>query len=488
MHRTRVWITVAVLLTAGHSRADLRIEGDRLTVATSNIRIVFQGGDIVEITNRITGERVAYGLQRRPPLSAMMGADGKTFPLRSDGWRRGHENAEGREAAQTVLRDLTRTVWLNVILDKDTDDVTIGTWGESRVEGVMGHCIAVRNLDLSIGRLIVPTATGLEYGRADARKELRLAYPAEWRAQMVVWQCPEGGIVIYSRDADSICKGLQAIRTGDYADVLLETRADGPWESQSSVPYVEWRINAYRGGWQVPASGYRSLMQALRPGTVPPESRLWASQIREVLEVPDGAGDRWLAEVVQAHTPARTLLFLKEWATSGPPDYRMTDAAATFLGKAHDRGFYVMVPVHVQQARQEWIGGKNLQRSRAKGVSDADSGGLAQMNPASVSWRRALIAALRDAFGGARPDAMYLVDAATVITEEDPDTGKRGTVGLTLLLKELQAAFPDMVLGADGVHEIVLPYIRISRRPAEIQGSSHPITQYLFGPSVLWFP
>jgi len=143
--------------------ADLRIDGDRLTVSTSNIRLVFQGGDIISITNRLTGDAVAYGLHRPPPLSGVLTEDGRSIPLRSDGWRRGHENAENREAAQTVLRNLTHTVWMNVILDKDTEDVTIGTWSESRTQGVMGLGVALRNLDLSAGRLIVPTDTGFEY-------------------------------------------------------------------------------------------------------------------------------------------------------------------------------------------------------------------------------------------------------------------------------------------------------------------------------------
>lgn len=463
--------------------ADLRIDGDRLYVATANVRMVFRGGEVVEITNRVTGERYASGLQRLPPLTAMLTAAGDPVPLRCDGWRRGHENEEGREAAQTVLRSPRFTVWFNVVLDKETDDVAVGTWGESSGDGVMGARIAIRNLDLGVGRLLAPTATRFEYGGANTPPDVELAYPAEWLAQMVVWQGREGGLVIYSRDDENRYKGLHLRKRDGYLDMALETRAAGPWKDATSVPYVEWRINAFKGDWRVPASGYRKLMAFLHPRKAPPEQRLWAGQINKVIAVPPAAGDAWLDDVARKHPPARTLLLLEDWAEGDPPAYRLAYRAINLIDRAHARGFYVIVPLSIQHASKGWL-------ARARGVaavaSGSDSSGSAIVNPASPAWRSALIRELREAFSGTRPDALLLQDAAEVVTEADRTTNRTGLEGLVRLLEELQAALPDVVLGSDGVHELILPHVRFVRRPQAAQSAPNPLTEYLFGDSVLW--
>lgn len=486
MGRTRV-LSLAVIgclsLCSVRSSADLRIDGDRLYVATANIRVVFQGGEIREITNRVTGERFASGLQRHTPLTSMLTATGEAVPLRCDGWRRGHENIEGREAAQTVLRSTKFTVWFNVVLDKETDDVTVGTWGESSGDGVMGCRWAVRSLDLSVGSLLVPTASRFQYDSSDSRQEVRLAYPSQWLAQMLVWQGRQGGIVLYSRDDENRYKGLHLIRRGQYLDIALETRAAGPWQDATSVPYVEWRVNAYRGDWRVPANGYRKLMAFLRPRKTPPESRLWAGQITRVWMVPDGAGDSWLGDIAKTSPPARTLLVLDNWSEGKPPEYRLTYRATTFIDRAHARGFYVMVPACIQHASQEW-----LSSARMSGCShpEPDASGLFWVNPAASAWRSAVVRAYRQAFSGTRPDALLLWDAAGVVTEADKASNRSGLEGVLRLFEELQAALPDVVLGAEGIHELILPHVRFVRRPAGSSSGNNALTEHLFGDSVLW--
>ncbi len=479
----------AVLAATPSAHADLQVDGDRLRVATANIRLVFQGGEIAEITNRLTGERVSYGLQRKDPLTAMLRPGGTGAPLRSDGWRRGHENAEGREAAQTVLRDLTHTVWLNVLLDKDNDDVVVEAWGESSRPGVSGYRLAVRSLDLTAGSLIVPTKTGLEYKRADTRSSLRFEYPNHWLAQMLVWQCAEGGVVLYSRDREDAFKAVTMTRRGDYADLGVETRANEPWAKQTSVPHAQWRINAYKGSWQVPASGYRTLMGFLGPRPDVPEKRLWPSQITTVEPVPEVANDEWLRELAGRRPPARTLLLMGNWAEGGPPDYRMSDQAAGFLARARDRGFFTMVTARCDRVRSDWPGLPALRDARihATAGDGAQDAGTALMNPASSAWRRALIAQLRQTFGGERPDALLLVGATYAPLEVDSASGRNGLEGSTALLKDIQAAFPDLVLASDEVNERVLPYVRLARRLPAGDATAHALTSYLFGTTLLWF-
>lgn len=460
--------------------ADLRIDGDRLHVATGNIRMVFQGGDIVEITNRRTGEKVSSGLSRRNPMTGIVTATGQVVPLRSDGWRRGRENEEGREAAQTVLRGPNQTIWLNVVLDKETDDVVVGLWAESSVMGVRGARLAIRNLDLSVGELMLPTLRDPVYTRTHRQTERLVTYPSEWLSQMLIWQNKAGGIVFYSRDEEQCYKAVNLSRQGDYVDLTLETRAPGPWDRATSVPFVEWRINAYEGTWRVPAAGYKRLMAFLWPRTTPPESRLWVGQVRTFVTVPEGAGQAWLDELAARERPARTVLVLENWSETPPPEYRMTYLASVFISAARARGFYVMLPVHVQQAAEA------AGEQSSKETSAVNSRTV--MNPASRAWRSRVIRGLREAFAGTKPDALLILDGAEVVPDADAGSGRSGLWGMLELLRELQAAFPDVVLCSRGVHELLIPHIRIVKYPGEGPPRLPPLTEYLFGDMFVWFP
>lgn len=466
--------------------AEMTIDGDRLTVTTKALRIRFQGGEIVEITNRLTGVPIAYGTRRLPPVTGFLTSDDQAVPARSDGWRRGREGEDKPEAAQTVLKGPEYTAWLNVRIDRDTDDVVLGLWGESSGPAIAGLRLGLRNLDLSAGRLILPTADGATYSNTDSRIEARWTYPNAWLAGMLVWEGRDGGLVVYARDTTFTARAVQLRRREGYLDLGLETLASRRREGQTSVPYFEWRINAFRGAASVPISGYRGVLRFLWPRAVPPDPRLWAGQIARIVEVPSRANQAWLDHLPASEPPARTLLVLRDWADSGSPEYRMKDSAARFIGDAHSKGFYVMVPIAVQHAGAGWTGLTDVMRLRpiSGGASESDP---VPVHPGSAAWRKALILGLTRAFEGEKPDALLIDDASTVPLEADVGTGVSGLEGMTTLVRDLQSKFPDMVLGSNGLYETLLPYVRFAKGRPSPEQRTPSITDALYQDFVIWF-
>jgi hypothetical protein len=479
-------------MVAADCRADIAVAGDRLTVRTENIRVVMRGGEIVEIANRTTGEMVATGIGRIEPMTGVLRVNGARSALRYDGWRTAHEDDARRQAAQTVLRDGSTTVWLNVSVDQETQDVVIASWAETLTEGLRGLQLAVRNLDLTVGRLIAPTQAGYTYTHASTEMSRRIAYPSELAAQMFVWQCRDGGVVVYSRDDETRYKAFNVARRGDRLDVGLETEAEAPWSRQTSVPHVEWRLNAYKGDWRLPATGYRSLMAFLRPRTSPVEAQLWVGQIEAVERIAPTAGRDALEALAKKRPPARTLLYMPVWGTGDEPARRLTESDGVLISLAHELGFYVMLPVRIGTASPQWEGLRRVAKAQARdaetGTKPLTANGDWVMNPASRDWRQAVVRSLKEAFAGAAPDALLILDACDVVNDGNGRIeGRTGAQGMVELVREIQRSFPTMVLGASGMSELVWPDVRIVQRRAPAQEPENDLLTALLGRTVLWF-
>jgi hypothetical protein len=309
---------------------------------------------------------------------------------------------------------------------------------------------------------------------------------------MLVWQSADGGIVCYSRDDETRYKALEVARRGDRVDLCLDTEAEAPWTLQTSVPHLEWRINAYKGDWRVPAAGYRSLMAYVRPRAKPTDAQLWVGQISAVEYVDAATTAEALDGIAKRRPPARTLLYLPDWGAGPDPSKQLTEAGERLISRAHALGFYVAVPVRFGHADASWDRLERMSRHRVRAAVDGgrvpDGGGPIAMNPAAREWRAEVVRGLRRAFGGTCPDALVVLDAHDVANDGAGRVEKRTAAeGMVQLLRDVQGAFPAMVLAAEGVSELTWPYIRISRRPAPADGEGALLTDALFGSSILRF-
>ncbi|MGC8668168.1 MAG: NPCBM/NEW2 domain-containing protein [Chthonomonadales bacterium] len=501
----RGWLLSVFVICLLGSRCWGQVEpdGNRLTVTTANAIAVFEGGDLVRVTNRLTGEVYGGPARSIPPILQMDTLAGGDSALRCTSWRRGREQEDGRViAAQTTFTDLTRTVWMNVVIDEQTQDITVTVWGETRKEGVTGLRWGMRGLDLTSGRLILPAQGGVWADRTNLPAALHLEYPTEWEAQMLLWQTRTGGMVIYSRDDEDRFKKLHILRRGDYADVALETEAEAPWPKAGSIPQLEWRINTYRGDWRVPASGYRQMMHFLRKQPAGASQPEWPAKIRTVVTVQSSHPDVTLLDALAARLiPSKALLYLPVWRRAGYdvdyPDYTPAPEVVPFIAHAHALGFRVMLhtdlpgvsPGNPAFAR---VGRYQVRDARTQAPigwywdhPDTDPQRFAFINPAAKVYRDLFVESVRPAVEELKPDALHLDVSGPMWNDGNGlIEGKNYAQGSEAMHRALLSAFPGIVLGGESLNEITAPYNRFAQRWITSPLPPHPICALLFGDRV----
>lgn len=485
-------VAIAWACAAPTASADIFIDRDVMTVTTTNLIAVFRGPDLFRLTNRLTNEQY---LRPDAPFrgSLDMGLLEPTGRrLTGDFWRKGKND----QSAQFVAKDLTRTVYLNVIIDPDTQDITLTLWGESLKEGATGLTWGMRGLDLTGGRLVLPVQGGRYADESTPFGEMAFHYPGEWEAQMMIWEdkLNSGGFVIYSRDDELRYKQLHISRRGPRVDLGFETEAHAPWAPNGSVKAVEWRINTYKGDWKVPATGYRNLMNFVRPPVPLKDGRAWVKDIRTIVSVEGKQpAPALLDSLAKALTPRRTLLNLPDWRRDGydpnEADYTPREGVRAFVEKAHDLGFHVMLPIEPPGCDPR---SGDYARVRRAIVKDAPSGkqaagdahSFASYNPAYKPFRDLLVARLKVMMDDVTPDVLFLRGAGTLPNDGNGLIENRSfSEGAVAMHRAILTTFPDLLLGADGMNELLTAYSTVSLRAPAGSLPPHPISTMLFSNS-----
>jgi hypothetical protein len=483
--------------------ADIAIDGDKLTVMTANLTAYFKGADLVRLHNRLTQEEYIHTTVRKPLLldMGMLKPTGKGFF--TAGWQQGRGLGANPDAAQIQYNDLTRSIWMNVVVDPKTQDITVTLWGTANREGVTGLTWGLQGLDLTSGRLIIPVKGGRYVDSKSEFDSLSLAYPTDWEAQMLVWEGKGGGFVIYTRDERVRYKRLNIKRIGSYADVGLETQSEAPWDRTGSVPQLEWRINTFKGDWRVPAAGYRNLMNFYRPPVPAAGGRAWAKDIRTVTTI---RGDKFdpalLNALAKQLDPKKTLLYLPDWRRDGfnvnYPNYEWVESLPGYVERAHSLGFHVMLHVDLSGVSPS---NPDYSRVRPFQVKDPRTGKplgnhwdgpetdpqrFAYINPAVKYYRDLFLLRIRGVMSEVQPDALQLGDSGAMWNDGNgPLDNKNYAEGSVTLHRALLTVYPDLVLGGENVNELTLPYSWFSQRSGHDTLQPHPVSAFLFGDHVL---
>ena len=494
-----------LLVSAGRLQAQVSIEGQKLIVTTPNLIATFNGGDLVRVLNRTTNELHINTISPQKPLMHVSMLRKTTRQLLHHGWRYGRSPDGGPPtAAQCLMTDLQTHVQMNVVIDRDNQDITVTLWAESREDEVSGLTWGIRGLDLSSGRLILPAHGGIAIDHKTSPQALRLDYPRDWQAQMMIWESPHGGLILYSHDTDTLFKRFTLNRRGNYADLALETQAIAPFRTNGSVKLLEWRLNAYKGGWMVPAGGYRNVMKFLRK---PIEPRFQQSWVKDVKFVETFQSQDFKPELIDAlekrQNPKQTLLYLTNWRRAPGdaeyPDYTPHPDVRGFVKHARDLGFRTMLRVNVlgmptssaEYSRfgpyhaKDPVSGAPIEH--VLNPKSADPQRIAVINPAAGSYRRLLVQNLTPALNDLQPDALMLEGAGLAWNDGNGLLGNMNfPQGMVALGRSLIAAFP-VALGTDQVNELIYPYVFFSTRPNDPPLPSHPICEFLFGDRIFYF-
>ena len=239
-------IAVAFLLAAAlPSAAQLVAAGQSLTVTTPHAVASFAGPDLVGLVNSLTGETYL----RKPSTGSLasVNAIGDNSPLQPSNWSIGVEAGTGHPLATITAQNGGRSLALAVKIDPASQEIVLRLSATVATPGLRDASWSLAGLDLTAGRLIVPSNSGQVFDRAHPGIGLYLQYPNTWQAQMAVYEAAAGSVLLYSTDQTYAFKRLRlGTRGSSTIDVAVATEAVAPFPSATTVPVMRARSPTIR--------------------------------------------------------------------------------------------------------------------------------------------------------------------------------------------------------------------------------------------------
>ena len=390
-----------------------------------------------------------------------------------------------------------KTVWIRISIDAATGDLVIQQHGISKhIISVLWGCGYLNSQQVEIilpahGGRVVNDAT--EFNRKGFSE---FAYPGKWEAQLAILQGEHGGFFVRSADTTFRFKAAYYGRSAEHFGISFRTDNFAPFRDKDEITSVEWRLNAYRGDWQVPAEIYRNWMEtAFKPRQLP----TWVKDLELVIYAPYNPLDPSILSLLAEHVnPSTTLLYIIGWYDPSrglEPDYPPVPEFGNYLKAAHNYGFRVMpritfhgcspnsplYPEFEKYQLRHPTRGHKLGYELNNPTYDYPT---AYINPAAKAFRNYLVEQMKTLYETYPIDALHL----DINTSVDNDAnglidGLTAAEGNVLLHQELAEAMPGIVLGGEGVHEVTFFNTNLAQQPRRSYNKQpHPISSFLFSP------
>ena len=389
-----------------------------------------------------------------------------------------------------------KTVWIRISIDADTGDLVIQQHGISKyIISIMWGCGYLNTQQVDV---ILPAHCGeiIDAASEIPKRGFRdFEYPERWEAQLAILQGGGGGFFVRSTDTTFRFKGVYHAPSGEHFGISFKTHNPAPFRDKNEITSVEWRLNAYRGDWQVPARIYRDWMETTFQPKQPPA---WVKDLELVVYL--NLRVDVLPELAKHVNPSTTLIYLLGWQNPSPdgsanhPDHTPGPEFGDFLEVAHSYGFRVMPyanpvscsPTHPLYPEVEKFQLRHPFKGHKLGYRWNDPSyphSTAYINPASSTWRKYVVGQLKNVYETYPIDGFHL-DINTLF-RNDPNGLIEGLTcpeGNILLHKELLKAMPGIVLGGENVHEGTFFNTNLAQRWSHYNKQPHPISSFLFSP------
>ncbi len=403
------WVCIVilefVLVAVGLSNTLTLGEQGEVFAETDRYQVRFKDGVLIHFHNKLTNE--TYTLPPQDDLNEQSGISiqyneggyGKYIHI-DDHW----EVVESKrltplsvEVAYYSDYRVDKTVWLRISIDADTGDLVIQQHGTSeRVVSIMWGCGYLDSQQLDV---IVPGNCGEIIDAATETNNRGYEYPERWEAQLAILQGGDGGFFVRSTDTSFRFKSVGYRRTAEHFGMRFQTDNFAPFGEKNEITSVEWRLNAYRGDWQVPARIYRDWMENAFQPTQPPA---WVKELELVVYL--NLRMDILPELAAHVNPSTTLIYLLGWQRPEKANFPTPSPEfGDFLKMAHAYGFRVMPYTNVvsispddplypefekYQLRHPFRGHKLGYRWDDPSYPDS----VAYINPASKAFRKYTVA------------------------------------------------------------------------------------------------
>ncbi len=503
MKSRSLWIILILSNAVWAAPQGITIEEQKLTVQTKTLTAVFDGPRLVSL------RPVEQSIDFAHPVPAQLGVDVQFLNGDFVGVDK-HQTTAVRKLSELaalieIKGDETRRSLL-LVIDPDNGDLRVTPDG-------LTDRRALRTVRWTVpfhpeATLFLPVVNGLQVNPNESHPGTALwAWPVEWNAQLAIARLGEWSMMIHGEDTYGQFKCLYMRRTKDRTELGFESVPPGPLWDNRTAGGIEWRVNVYRGDWQVPATRYRQWMEkaydlpaqrAHRPAWVDKISLAvcWAAPNEPMLDA-----------LAAAHPPEQTLIHLSDWRTDkydiNYPEYTPREQTLAFMAKARQMGFHVMPhfnylalyyqhPLYQEMRDFQF---RSLDQNKPQGwLWPPDTYAytrMAYMHAGLGYWRQTLLSRVVEACERVGTDVAFLDQTlCTHNTDNGLVQGLTTVQGLRQLQEEFAAVVPGLVLVGEGLNEV--SFQRQSFAQAHIYHGhgklnpkhvevAHPLNAFLWG-------
>jgi hypothetical protein len=376
---------------------------------------------------------------------------------------------------------------ITISTDDSTGDLIVEPSAYSSRAGVIGCRWNIPGIKSDL-QIVAPLFQGVKLRLDDPLiRDSRWPWPMSWEAGLAILQSAEGGFYIHAQDTHYIYKALKIGLKNDPNVLGLDTEAYGPIDNNLSAGGLKWRINVYKGGWQIPAERYHEwLWNAYDLKKEEGKRPSWINDVK--LAISWCPGDPEVLDALAKRiAPGKVLLHYPDWRTDiydqNYPTYVASERGKSFVQKCHKMGFHIMPhfnsvdmdpshPVYTQlrdfQYRDivtkkiqgwSWVDGKVLgvPESNESRIHNRDKNVMVKIHPGLSTWRSILGENIHKATNDLDLDCVFI--DVTLVTQNLHNClveSITSTEGMKRLIGHIGLLGKGLVVGGEGLNEITM--------------------------------
>ena len=322
----------------------IEVCGSTVKVSTKTLDAVLEAGAVVSLRDKQGREFIADPARAQAsPALGILFRGGDLRPVNNGKSAAVSCVSLSETCAEIRFDALDGCGVLTVSEDEENGDFCIEPEVSSARYGVLAARWTLAGFSPDM-RITAPIFQGIDMDPEDSLiRNRRWIWPHRWEAGLCIFHDAEAGFWVHCRDTAYRAKSLA---TGENQSVSFDAEAWGPLDRSLSAGGLIWRVNVFRGGWQVPAAAYRDWLW--RAYSLEEDERRrpdWQKQIRLALSWAP-ADLRILEALSKKVDPSSVLLHIPHWRTHAYdqcyPDFTPSEEFREYLKAARALGFHVM--------------------------------------------------------------------------------------------------------------------------------------------------
>ena len=470
---------------AGRGPVSVRVDGQRILVDTATLVAVLEGGRLVSLRSRRTGEEHLDGKGGDGSPLALVYRAGERVPVEPLRFGRIAVRALSGTRAEVVLSGWEADGTIVVTADPENGDLVLEPGAFSTRPGVRACRYTLGGIRTGLD-LVAPFFQGVRLPLEDPLlRDSHWPWPMHWEAGLAILAGRDSGFWVHTRDDRYRYKALHVGSREGARSLALDAEAWGPIDDNRSAGGLAWRVNVFDGDWTVPAARYRDwLWVAHGLAARERERREW---IREVgFAVSWCPGEPEVLDALAAWVqPRRVLLHYPDWRTlpydEGYPTFEPSEPAKAFAAKARAMGFRLMPhfnsvdmdPSHAVYTRVRDFEYRDVETKRVQGwawhedrsigvpesgtarVQNRDKKVMVKIHPGLGLWRSILGDAVQGAAATLDLETAFL--DVTLVSQNLHNCfveGLTSSEGMLRLIDHVGGLGRGLVVGGEGRNEV----------------------------------